>query len=392
MIGTFTHFWSKNNMETFAILQENMKKALDIVTRVIETKPPLPVMSNVLIQGDRDGSVLRVSASDLQVSISAWVGAKVHAPLSTTMPAKFLKTVVGKMPKERINGTYDEVTATLSLVVGTKSGAIKGIPSTEYPPIKEASGTSFQIAPKELKRMIAETQFAAAREDNRPILTGTNLRVKREALTFATADGYRLSVATTPLEDVAEVVLEINVPTVAMNHVLALIDVKNHREDVTIVVDTNKMLITFTLGNGDIQVTSMLLEGRFPDFESIVPQPFDDDVFVTVDRAALLAAFKFVADAAKDDAHSTRLTTSSEEGTVTVYGRSYEHGAMQDTVSCVVQGPPLESYYDGRFLVELLTLLPDERVTLRTRGCDSPLAIEPADRSSFQHVIMPMSR
>jgi len=193
-----------------SVLQENLAKAVNSAIKAIESRPPLPVLANILLEADE--SRLRIAASNLQMSITVWIGAKVDRPGSITLPAKTLADLVGRLSKERVDLVLDDATNTVTVRCGSTISNIKGIASTEYPPIKQSDEPGIVVNAKAIKSMILQTAFAAAKEDNRPILTGVYTQVDKDVLTLAAADGYRLAVRTTRLDEALSKKVEMVIP------------------------------------------------------------------------------------------------------------------------------------------------------------------------------------
>ena len=123
-----------------SVLQGNLHKALNIVNRAIAARPTLPVLSNVMIS--TEDARLKLSATNLDLGINVWVGAKIEEEGSTTVPAKLFYDLVGNLSPERIDLDLDTRTQTLNLQCGGTKANIKGIDATEFPLIPEADANT----------------------------------------------------------------------------------------------------------------------------------------------------------------------------------------------------------------------------------------------------------
>jgi len=179
-------------------LQENFAKGLHIVGRAVASRSTLPVLSNVMLT--TEGDQLKLSATNLEIGINCWVGAKIEEEGSITVPARLLGEFVNSLPPERIDMTLDEETKTLNLRCARFESNIKGIDSQEFPPVPTAStdDTAIKLEPESLRTVIDQVVFAAATDESRPILTGVLVQFNENDLTMAAADGFRLSVKTVP--------------------------------------------------------------------------------------------------------------------------------------------------------------------------------------------------
>ena len=158
-----------------SVLQENLAKSLNIVTKAVDSNPPLPVLANVLLE--TEDSRLKISATNLELSITMWIGAKVEQSGSITLPARTFSELVSSLSRERVDLRLDAATHTVHLRCGVQTSNIRGIDSDEYPPINHNESADLQIEGETLREMILQTAFAAAREQNRPILTGVYLQL-----------------------------------------------------------------------------------------------------------------------------------------------------------------------------------------------------------------------
>ncbi|MBL8121029.1 MAG: DNA polymerase III subunit beta, partial [Anaerolineae bacterium] len=175
-----------------------LAKGLGIVARAVENRPTLPVLGNVLLS--TEDARLKLSATNLEMSITTYIGAKVETEGSITLPAKTLADLVNNLSPERVDLTLDPATLTVNVKCGATVSNIKGIDSAEFPVTPQGGDADITLAGKTLKDMIAQTVFAAAKEDNRPILTGVLMQLDGSVMTMVASDGYRLAVRTTEIE------------------------------------------------------------------------------------------------------------------------------------------------------------------------------------------------
>lgn len=372
-----------------SVLQENLRKGLSIVSKAVESKPQLPVLANILLVAE--GSQLRLAATNLQMSITATIGARIDQPGAITLPAKTLTDLVNNLSPERVDLTLDTTTNTVNVRCGATHSNIKGIDADEFPPIMHGDESQLLINAKILREMIQQTAFAAATEDNRPILTGVNTLVEGDVLTMAAADGYRLAVRTGTLAMPYEENVSMVIPARALQEVARVID--DEDSEVGISLPTTRDIVTFHLPNVD--VSSQLLDGRFPDFRAIIPKGYiNQTVMYTTD---LLRACKRAEIFARDSANSGRLQikppkSTSEPGEVIIVGKSAERGDNEGMLDASVQGEGLDISFNIKYLIEVLNVIEEERVVFESNGVDNPGVIRPENRSDFVHVIMPMSR
>ncbi len=374
-----------------SVLQENLQRGLSIVSRAISARPTLPILANVLITTDDER--LQLSATNLELGITAWIGAQVAEPGKITIPARTLQDLVNTLPPERVDMDLDVRTRTLHLVCGMKSANIKGMDANEYPAMpKFEADRAITIDAHVFKEMIEQVAFSAAREDNRPILTGVLLRFEDDVLTMAAADGYRLSVRTADL--VMSAGTNVDEPIIVPGRTLQELAriISDEDDEVLITPPDDRGQVQFSLKN--VVVVSQVIEGKFPDYEAIIPRSYETMVLCYTDE--LLAACKSSEVFAKDSANSARILFEPSgqpdvPGRVVVAGQSQEKGDAEAPLDATVEGQAIEVSFNIRYLIDVLNVIREDQVVLETSGPTAPGVVRPAGRDDFIHVIMPMS-
>ncbi|MCX7839477.1 MAG: DNA polymerase III subunit beta [Anaerolineae bacterium] len=247
-------------------LQENLAKGLSVVSRAVATRSTLPVLSNILLSAEQGR--LKLAATNLELAITCWIGAKVDEEGAITLPARILNDFVNSMPPERIEMNLNVKNQTLHLKCARYNANIKGIDAQEFPIIPTAGdGKRISIEASTLREMIEQTTFAAATDESRPVLTGVLAKFEKDKVTFAAADGYRLSVRYAALSEPVASPISIIIPAKALQEVAR---VSGDQEDpIVIAVTENQSQVVFQLTN--IEIVSQLIEGQFPDFARILP-------------------------------------------------------------------------------------------------------------------------
>lgn len=371
-----------------SVLQENLVKGLNIVRGAVESRPQLPVLANVLLEAE--GSRLRLAATNLQMSITAWIGAQVHTEGTVTLPHKTIYELVNNLSPERVDMSLDAKTHTMNIRCGATTSNIRGIDADEFPPVTHSDTAEVTIEASTLREMIAQTAFAAAKDDARPILTGVYTEVKGDLMTMAAADGYRLAMRTGKLEETFRDEMSLVIPAKTLLQVASVID---DDEPVSISLPGERDIVTFHLKN--VEISSQLLEGRFPDFRAIIPRAYITSTVMY--REDLLKACRRAEIFARDNANSGRLYVKppsgpGEPGEVRVVGKSAERGDNEGMLDASIEGEELDISFNISYLIEVLKVVGEERVVFQSNGAENPGVLRLEDRDDFVHVIMPMSR
>jgi DNA polymerase-3 subunit beta len=368
-------------------LQENLSKGLGIVGRAVSPRSTLPVLGNVLLA--TDAGRLKLSATNLEVGISCWIGAKVDEEGATTVPARTFVDLVNALPPEQVDMELVVRTQTLNLQAGRSEANIKGIDAQEFPivPVPEGEG-GILIEADVLRTAVSQVAFAAATDESRPILTGVLAKFEDTQLTLAAADGFRLSVRTIPLPQAVFDPFSIIIPARALTELGRISGEQTDPIVVTVTPTRNQVLFQLT----NIVLVSQLIDGNFPDYRQIIPKDRTTDT--VVDTAALLKACKTALIFARDAAHITRLhiKPGSElaPGHIVVSATSAETGDDVSELDATIDGEEIEIAFNVKYLIDMLSVVGTPQVTLGTTTSSSPGVIQPVGDVDYTHVIMPM--
>ncbi len=374
-------------MVKVSCLQENLAKGLSIVGRAVATRSTLPVLSDVMLA--TDGARLKLSATNLEIGIVCWIGAKVEEDGSITVPARLLTDFINSLPPERIDMELTVRTQTLNLKCARFEANIKGIDAQEFPLIPTAGEDSkISLDPSMLRQMIDQVVFAAATDESRPILTGVLAKFQGEQLTLAAADGFRLSVRTAHLSEPVSEPVTVIVPARALAE-LARIGVEQEQPiEITITPARNQAL--FHMANVDL--VSQLIEGNFPDYNQIIPKSYSTRTVVST--SDFLKATKTANIFARDAANIIRLEIvpggELAPGRVTLTATSAEVGDNVGEFDAVIEGEEMEIAFNAKYLIDILSVVDAAQVALETTTSSSPGVIKPIGSEDFTHVIMPM--
>lgn len=371
-----------------SVLQENLAKGLSIVGKAVDNRPTLPVLGNILLE--TEDARLKLAATNLEMSITCWIGAKVNESGAITLPAKTFGELVNNLSPERVDLMLDPAIQTVRVQCGATTSNVKGIDSSEFPLVPTGGAADISIPANTLREMINQTVFAAAKEDNRPILTGIFTQFDGNVMTMAAADGYRLAVRTAEIERTFTEPMDMVIPARALAEVARVI--ADDDEDVTITLPGERDIVLFHLKNVDI--SSQLLEGKFPDFSAIIPRSYSTSTKLYTHD--LLRACQRAEIFARDSANNARLYVKppkgpGEPGEVMVASKSAERGDNEGVLDAAVEGEPLDISFNIKYLIEVLRVINEERVVFESNGAANPGVLRPEERDDFIHVIMPMS-
>jgi DNA polymerase-3 subunit beta len=368
-------------------LQENLNWGLGVVGRAVAARTTLPITNNVLLA--TESSRLKLAATNLEMAISCWIGAKVEEEGSITVPARLLSDFVSSLPAEKVNISLSPQTKTLGMKCARFEARISGVDAKDFPPLpKVEGGIATKVEVEALRQGISQVVFAAATEESRPVLTGVDAKFEGKSVTLAAADGFRLAVYKMPLAEAVAKATEVIIPARTLAELSRLI--AEQEEAVEIMVNPEKGQALFKLKN--IELVSQLIQGTFPNYAQLIPQSFTTKA--TIGVADFLRATKTASIFARDGSGIIRLvvTPGAEmaPGKVVVSARSEEVGDDVGEIDAVVEGEESKIAFNGKYLTDVLGVLHETQVALETTSPSSPGVIRPVGSENYLHVVMPM--
>ena len=369
-------------------LQENLAKGLGIVSRAVASRSTtLPVLSNFMLSTDE--CRLKLSATNLEIGINTWIGAKVELDGAITVPARTFADLVNTLPPDRIDMELSVRTQTLHIQCGRSEANIKGIDAQEFPLIPTPEGTGqILIEPETLVKMISQVAFAAATDESRPMLTGVLTKFDHDQLTMAAADGFRLSVRSATIKTAVAEPVQILIPSKALTELVRISGDQEDPIEVTISPTGNQIL--FHLTHTDL--VAQLIDLQFPDYEQIIPSR--SSTRTVVNTQDLLKTGRAANIFAREAANTVRIHVfpggELTPGQVRIAARSDETGDNVGEIDATVEGEEIEIAFNVRYLLDVLSVVDTSQVALHLTTPSSPGMIKLVGDDDFIHVIMPM--
>lgn len=368
-------------------LQENLAKGLSVVGRAVAVRSTLPITANVLLS--TENGRLKLAATNLEIAISHWIGARVEEEGAITIPARLLADFVNSLPNDKIEMQLTPRGKQLKLTCARNAATIGGLDADDFPPIPSVqSEDCVLIDPETLKRAITQVVFAAATDDSRPVLTGVHLTLENSEMTLAAADGFRLAVHHLALAQAATERIEVIVPARALGELNRLLG--DEDEPVQMMLNAARSQVLFRLKNSELN--AQLIQGSFPNYSQLIPQNYASRAMVEVGE--FLRGTKLASIFARDGSGIVRLQVQGGEDTVPgklmIYARAEEIGDNQGEIEATVEGEAAKIAFNGKYLQDVLSVLDADRVALETSSPSSPGVIRPVGAADYVHVVMPM--
>ena len=360
-----------------SVLKENLAKALSTCGRVVSTRGSLEILSNVMLS--TESGRLKISATNLEVGVNYWLGAKVEKEGAITVPARLLTDVVNSLSTEKVELEIEE----MNLHVNSQNDklVIKGISVDEFPLIPSIENTSFKISSRVLREALNLVNFAAALDEARPVLSGIYFNVDSDKLTLAATDSYRLAEKIVKLDKKITDKYEIIIPAralIELARTLADID-----EDIKICIGDNQVLFAAS----ELEFTSRLIEGNFPNYKQIIPET--NDTKAIVKASELTSVLKVASLFARESANSVNIFVRSK-GKIEVNATSSQIGDSTSVIEAEVSGKDGEISFNSKYILDVLSNIKEERVEFEISGKLNPGVVRPEGSKDYTYIIMPL--
>lgn len=362
-------------------MQENLARGLSVVSRAVSSRSTLPVLANVLLRTEDAG--LKLTATNLEIGITYWVPGKIETDGATTVPARLFTDLVGSLPGSEKVDLELQGADTLHVRAGRFATHVKGIDADEFPTIQTAGERpTTRISQKVLKKALAQTVFAAATEEARPILTGVLARFEGNRLTLAAADNYRIAVRTIEILDPVESA-QVVIPARSLNELMRILG--DTDDPVELVIAAGRNQVVFHLDG--IDLVSRLIDGQFPNYQQVIPA--SHATRAELDREELLRAVRPAALIASSSANIVKLAVGGEANGIVVSATA-EVGDYTGDVEATVEGDGTTIAFNARYLNDVLGNVDADRFSLDLNGPLSPGVFRPVGDADYVHVVMPV--
>ena len=359
--------------------QEEFISGLQSVQNVVSSRTTLPILSNVLLSAA--GNRLTLTATDLDVTISKTVEAKVESEGSFTIPVKKLLSIAREVGGSQIK--MEVSNNQCSIKSGSSAYRVNGLPAEEFPPIPDFSGhTTIEMPQDKVKTMLRRTSFAVSTDENRYVLNGLYLSFKENKLTMVATDGRRLALAEEEVELPGESQMELIVPTKAIQELSRQLG-----EEGNVKIQITENQVSFGLeekqGTGSL-IVSKLVEGAYPNYKQVIPA--ESKHRVTLDKEELFHALRRAEIMTSEKANSVKLTFS--ENNLTFTANSPEVGESRETMAIKYGGEETSIAFNPEFFIDPLKALEEDEVHFEFTDQLSPGVVKV--NHPFLYVIMPM--
>lgn len=361
----------------FSCTQENFNKAVNKVSKIVSNHGSLPILSNILLTSDN--GQIKLSATNLEIGINTWIGAKIEEEGSLSVSAKLLQEFVAINKDKKLD--FSTKNNTLNIKSEKYNTNIKGLPADDFPLIPNIKKEFFtKINSKILQEAIIKTVFACALDETRPILTGVLFKFEDKELNLVATDSYRLAEKKIELNTKIKKNTQIIVP---QRTVLELGRILSETDgDVEIYLEENQIMFVFN----NTEFISRLIEGAFPDYKQIIPKK--TNIKAIVNKEEFSSALKIGSIFARDVANNIKIKFT--DNILEVVAISPQIGDNLAKIKSEITGSNLEIAFNAKFILDFLNIQDTENIHILAVDKISPIIFKnPADMN-YLYIVMPL--
>ena len=362
----------------FTLQREAFLKPLAQVVNVVERRQTLPVLANFLVQVQ--GGQLSLTGTDLEVEMVSRIAVEDAQDGETTIPARKLFEIIRALP-DGSRVTVSQTGEKITVQAGRSRFTLATLPANDFPSVDEVEATERVVVPESaLKELIERTAFAMAQQDVRYYLNGLLFDLRDQLLRCVATDGHRLALCETALENSVGTKRQIIVPRKGVTELQRLLE--GGDREVELEVGRSHVLVK----RDDVTFTSKLIDGRFPDYDAVIPIGADREV--KVDRESLRASLQRAAILSNEKYRGVRVEVSP--GQLKISAHNPEQEEAQEEIEADTQVSDLAIGFNVNYLLDALSALRDEHVVIQLRDSNSSALVREASSEKSRHVVMPL--
>ena len=362
------------------IAKDQLLRGLQTVQNIVGVRSTLPILSNVLLRAE--GTELKLTATDLDVTIGCAVAAEVQSPGMGTVPVKRLFSIVRELMVPELEMEFDDKHS-LKLSAGASFYRIMGLAAEEFPPLpKFEEAKRVKIPQAELGAMLRKTSYAISMDESRFVLNGIFFVVKEQKISLVATDGRRLALAEGTLPESEQTQVEFIVPTKAINELTRLLQATGEIE-----IKWRESQCAFFLqgeGASSTAIMTKLVEGTYPNYRQVIPAESKERIALS--REELLHALRRAEIMTTEKSNSVKLSFSKNSLSITA--NTPELGEGRENLAINYKGPDLAVAFNPGYLMDPLKALEEDEVFLELTDDLSPGVLKV--NSPFLYVLMPM--
>ena len=362
----------------FKVARSELLNGLQAVIGVVERRQTMPILSNLLLKAENDS--LKLTGTDLELELVTQLTVAVSQPGATTVPARKLLDICRGLP-EGSDIEFEMQDKRAKLSSGRSRFMLATLPATEFPFLDEISeGQKIELPQETLKHLFDRTHFAMAHQDVRYYLNGLLLVLRSDRVRAVATDGHRLALCDANVDTGVSEERQVIVPRKAITELQRLL--QSSDVPVKITLSENHLQVQMS----DIRFTTKLIDGRFPDYERVIPA--EGDKKLVGDRELVRLALARTAILSNEKFKGVRLVL--DENRLKLQAQNPDHEEAEDEIEVDYSDGPIEIGFNVNYLMDALSVMDTEQFSLELTGPDSSGLLREQNDGNSQYVVMPM--
>lgn len=359
-----------------------LKKAIQIVRKAVATIPDTPVLSGIQIISQENGT-LNINAMDMNIAMNCIIDAKVETPGDILVPSKHLGDLLASMDNEEVTFSRADSKNDLEIITSSGTYTLNLMDEGDYPPFPNfVPEKSFKLADEVANDLIKKTIFACSTEESRPIFTGILFEKKGNVINCVGTNTHRLALKSTTVETGLNDDFSLIIPSRVLKEIIANIN-PSVPQDIEFGLFNRQIMVKID----NVTIISGLIEGKFPDYNRVIPASFD--IHCQVDKRKLLGSIKRVAlFSTQTDYSLVKITIKSNQ--IVVQSGNSDFGTAEELVECKTTGDEMKVAFNAKYLLDILKIVESDEVLMELNSSLSPVSIKQVDDESYQYIVTPV--
>lgn len=368
------------------ILSNNLREGVNIASRLTQKSISLPILSNILLQTEKN--FLKISSTDLEMGIKYWALAKIEKEGQVAIPGKTLFGLIGSLLDEKINL---EAKANTLLIQGKNfQSKILGQSPEDYPIIPELKEDFIEVDGLSFSQALSQVADVTALTQIRPELSGVYLSFNKERILMAASDSFRLAEKKIPFKEETSPQKEYSIilPSKTARELINILGEKEGK--LKIYFSANQVMFETEMpetSHPQLQITSRLIEGSYPNYQEIIPQKFQTKIILN--KPGFLDQIK-TASLFTGKINEVQLQAFPKREQIEIFSQNPELGESQSTLSAKIEGERVKASFNYRFLADGLSKIKSSDVIFQLSGEEGPALLKPSGDENYFYIIMPI--
>lgn len=363
------------------IIKENLKNGLDAVSRVSTQKESLPILRNVLIRAEKESIVL--IATNLEIAITYTIPGKIIEHGSFTVPAQFLFQLIATIPQERLNLFVKD--SFLEIMAENYHARIQGTPAEDFPIIPKVKNAAeyFVFSGDIIKHALEKVVVASQYSELRPELNSVLCTFSLDIITFVATDSFRLAekkLTEQYFTSNYKKEFQFLIPLKTAHEVIKII---SEKDEIKIFHDENQVLFS----GGTWMFISRLVDGVFPDYQSVIPKEFDAKIIIRKDEFINAIKATSVFGARTQEIH---ILHGKQKNVIEIFSHDDVLGENTYLVPAKVEGELKNTSFNWKYLIDGIRMCEGEEILFKINSENRPAIVSSPKDTSFFYLVMPI--